>query len=108
MSDRNGVYQKLVDEYEAQGFTYEEASKEACENLKYQYDYYEVQTKFVYGWENCWKDDDEKEIFFDTKEEANEEIKNLVDGWNNDSNTTEKLNYSDYRVVGVFKVEEKE
>ena len=44
MSDRNGVYQKLVDEYEAQGFTYEEASKEAYENLKYQYDY-EVEEK---------------------------------------------------------------
>mgnify|MGYP003624492225 CR=1 FL=1 len=38
MSDRNGVYQNLVDEYEAEGFTYEEASKLAILNLKYQYE----------------------------------------------------------------------
>tara|TARA_R110000751_G_scaffold4859_2_gene23294 strand:- start:135 stop:287 length:153 start_codon:yes stop_codon:yes gene_type:complete len=39
MSDRNGVYQNLVDEYEADGFTYQEASKLAVLNLKYQYDH---------------------------------------------------------------------
>ena len=39
MSDRNGVYQNLVDEYEAEGFTYEEASKLAILNLKYKYDH---------------------------------------------------------------------
>ena len=42
MSDRNGVYQSLVDEYEEDGFTYEDASKLAILNLKYQYDYEKV------------------------------------------------------------------
>jgi hypothetical protein len=41
MSDRNGIYLKLVNEYEDQGFTYEEASWLAIKNLKHQYDYEE-------------------------------------------------------------------
>lgn len=30
---------------------------------------WEVQTKFSYGWENCWQEDDEPQ-YFDTEQEA--------------------------------------
>ena len=59
---------------------------------------YEVQTKFIYGWENVWMDED-KPIVFKTKEEAQAELKDNVDSWNNDPNTTSKYSYDDYRVV---------
>ena len=35
---------------------------------------YEVQTKFIYGWENVWMDED-KPIVFKTKKEAQAELK---------------------------------
>ena len=35
---------------------------------------YEVQTKFTYGWENTWIDEDGKLIYFDTREEAIKEL----------------------------------
>ena len=31
---------------------------------------YEVQTKFIYGFENVWRDEDDKLIYFDTREQA--------------------------------------
>ena len=31
---------------------------------------YEVQTKFFYGWENTWIDEDSNLIYFDTREQA--------------------------------------
>jgi hypothetical protein len=59
---------------------------------------YEVQTKFIYGWENVWMGED-KPIVFKTKKEAQAELKDNVDSWNNDPNTTSKYSYDDYRVV---------
>ena len=60
---------------------------------------YEVQTKFIYGWENVWRDEDDKLIYFDTREQAIKDLKDNVDDWNNDPNTTEKYSYDDYRVI---------
>ena len=59
---------------------------------------YEVQTKFIYGWENVWHDEDDKLIYFDTRKQAIKELRENVDDWNNDPNTTSKYYYSDYRV----------
>jgi hypothetical protein len=59
---------------------------------------YEVETKFTYGWENVWMDDD-KPVVFRTKKDAQAELKDNVDSWNNDPNTTSKYFYDDYRVV---------
>ena len=59
---------------------------------------YEVQTKFIYGWENVWRDEDGKLIYFNTREQAIKELRKNVDDWNNDPNTTSKYYYSDYRV----------
>ena len=60
---------------------------------------YDVQTKFIYGFENVWRDEDGKLIYFDTREQAIKELKENVDDWNNDPNTTEKYSYDDYRVI---------
>ena len=60
---------------------------------------YEVQTKFTYGWENVWHDEDGNLEYFDTKKEAMEALKENVDDWNNDPNTTERYSYDDYRVI---------
>ena len=60
---------------------------------------YEVQTKFIYGFENVWRDEDDKLIYFDTREQAIKDLKDNVDDWNNDPNTTEKYSYDDYRVI---------
>lgn len=40
---------------------------------------YAVETNF-YGdkWENCWKDNDENPLLFDTREEAEQEIKDHI------------------------------
>ena len=43
---------------------------------------YEVQTKFTYGFENVWHDEDGKLEYFDSYQEAEKEIKELVDDWN--------------------------
>ena len=59
---------------------------------------YEVQTKFIYGWENVWMDDD-KPVVFRTKKDAQAELKDNVDSWNNDPNTTSKYSYDDYRII---------
>ena len=45
---------------------------------------YEVQTKFIYGFENVWRDEDGKLIYFDTREQAIKELRENVDDWNND------------------------
>tara|TARA_R110000851_G_scaffold149983_1_gene290732 strand:+ start:265 stop:492 length:228 start_codon:yes stop_codon:yes gene_type:complete len=60
---------------------------------------YEIQTRFTYGWENVWMDDDNKPIVFKTKKEAKSELKDNVDSWNNDPNTTSKYSYDDYRII---------
>jgi len=62
---------------------------------------YEVQTKFVYGFENVWRDEDGKLIYFNTREQAVKELRENVDDWNNDPNTTSKYYYNDYRVRRV-------
>ena len=36
---------------------------------------YEVQTKFVYGWENTWIDENGNSIYFDTREQAIKELR---------------------------------
>ena len=59
---------------------------------------YEVQTKFIYGWENVWMDDD-KPVVFRTKKDAQAELKDNVDSWNNNPNTTSKYFYDDYRII---------
>ena len=59
---------------------------------------YEVQTKFIYGFENVWRDEDGKLIYFNTREQAIKELRENVDDWNNDPNTTSKYYYNDYRV----------
>ena len=64
---------------------------------------YEVQTKFTYGFENVWNDENGKPVYFNTRKEAQEELKKNVDDWNNDKNTTSKYYYSDYRVMKVSK-----
>ena len=38
---------------------------------------YEVQTKFTYGFENVWHDEDGKLEYFDSYQEAEKEIKEL-------------------------------
>ena len=35
---------------------------------------WEVQTKFLWGWENCWSIDEESD-YYDTEEEAEDAIK---------------------------------
>ncbi len=60
---------------------------------------YEVQTKFIYGFENVWRDEDGKLVYFDTREQAIKELRDNVDDWNNDPHTTEKYSYDDYRVI---------
>ena len=62
---------------------------------------YEVQTKFIYGFENVWRDEDGKLIYFNTREQAVKELRENVDDWNNDPNTTSKYYYNDYRVRRV-------
>ena len=62
---------------------------------------YEVQTKFIYGWENVWRDEDSKLMYFNTREQAIKELRENVDDWNNDPNTTSKYYYNDYRVRRV-------
>tara|TARA_E500000331_G_scaffold126084_1_gene123729 strand:+ start:630 stop:851 length:222 start_codon:yes stop_codon:yes gene_type:complete len=59
---------------------------------------YEVQTKFIYGWENVWMDED-RLVVFKTKKQALTELKDNVDDWNNDPNTTNKYSYDDYRII---------
>ena len=59
---------------------------------------YEVQTKFIYGFENVWCDEDGNLEYFDTREQAVKELRENVDDWNNDPNTTSKYYYNDYRV----------
>ena len=60
---------------------------------------YEVQTKFIYGWENVWHDENGNLEYFETKKEAIKNLKDNVDDWNNDLNTIEKYSYDDYRVI---------
>ena len=61
--------------------------------------HYEVQTRFTYGWENVWRDENGNLEYFKTKKTAIKNLKNNVDDWNNDPHTTEKYSYDDYRVI---------
>ena len=61
--------------------------------------HYEVQTKFIYGWENVWRDENGNLEYFKNKKTAMKELKDNVDDWNNDPHTTEKYSYDDYRVT---------
>ena len=59
---------------------------------------YEVQTRFIYGFENVWHDENNNLEYFDTKKQAIKELRENVDDWNNDPYTTSKYYYNDYRV----------
>ena len=59
---------------------------------------YEVQTRVIYGFEKVWCDEDGNLEYFDTREQAVKELRENVDDWNNDPNTTSKYYYNDYRV----------
>ena len=59
---------------------------------------YEVQTKFIFGFEYVWHDENGKLEYFDTRKQAIKELRKNVDDWNNDPNTTSKYYYNDYRV----------
>ncbi len=62
---------------------------------------YEVQTKFTYGFENVWHDEDGKLEYFDSYQEAEKEIKELVDDWNKHCEKECEYEYEDYRVMEV-------
>ena len=62
---------------------------------------YEVQTRFIYGFENVWCDEDGNLEYFDTIKQAVKELRENVDDQNNDPNTTSKYYYNDYRVRRV-------
>ena len=62
---------------------------------------YEVQTKFVYGFENCWTDENDKPLLFSTKKEAEQELKDHIEGWNDDPNTEDEIFYEDFKIVEV-------
>ena len=68
---------------------------------------YEVQTKFTYGWENVWRDENGNLEYFKSKKTAMKELKENVDYWNNDPNTTFKYYYNQYRVRKINYEKEK-
>ena len=39
---------------------------------------YAVETLFTYGWENCWQEESGGPTFFDTRQEAQDEINDVV------------------------------
>ena len=62
---------------------------------------YEVQTKFTYGFENVWHDEDGKLEYFDSYQEAEKEIREFVDDWNKHCEKDCEYEYEDYRVMKV-------
>lgn len=43
---------------------------------------YEIQTQFIYGWENVWKDENDNLVIFNSYAEAKEELANhLAEGY---------------------------
>ena len=60
---------------------------------------YEVQTKFIYGWENVWKNEEDKLVYFKTKKSAMKELKDHVKDWNNSPHAENKYSYDDFRVI---------
>jgi hypothetical protein len=60
---------------------------------------YEVQTKFIYGWENVWKNEKDKLVYFKTKKSAMKELKDHVKDWNNSPHAENKYSYDDFRVI---------
>ena len=62
---------------------------------------YEVQTRFIYGFENVWHDENNNLEYFDTRKQAIKELRKNVNDWNNDPYTTSKYYYNDYRVRRV-------
>ena len=65
---------------------------------------YEIQTRFTYGWENAHHDEDERLIYYDTKEAAHKEIDDLIESTVEAvamGNMTEPYDPDDYQVVEV-------
>ena len=64
---------------------------------------FEIQTQFIYGWENCWKCDDKPEYF-----ESYEQARNALDDFLEemaqeriDGNIEDEYSIEDYRIIGV-------
>ena len=73
--------------------------------MRFVSEHYEVQTQFIYGWENCWGEEQESYPYdrvqstFDTMEEARAEIRDAI---NNDHREPEnRFTESDFRIVKV-------
>lgn len=39
---------------------------------------YAVETLFTYGWENCWREEDGSLTLFETREDAEQAVKDLI------------------------------
>jgi hypothetical protein len=69
--------------------------------MKNKMDKYEVQTKFIYGFENVWRDENGNLEYFESYQDAKKEIKELVDDWNKTCKKGYEYSYEDYRVVKI-------
>ena len=67
---------------------------------------YEVQTKFIYGWENVWKNEEDKLVYFKTKKLAMKELKDHLKDWKNVHPETQ-YSYDDFRVIYTDKYDHK-
>jgi hypothetical protein len=61
--------------------------------------YYEVETAFIYGWENVWRDEDDALVVFRTYEEASMELNEHLDMQNEIGSM--QGDPEDYRIVKV-------
>ena len=61
---------------------------------------FEVQTRFIYGWENCWSIDDEPD-YYDTEQEAEDAINEFFADLGR-SGMAQLYDREDYRVRKVF------
>ena len=61
--------------------------------------YYEVETAFIYGWENSWRDENDALVVFRTYEEASMELNEHLDMQNGIHSM--QGDPEDYRIVKV-------
>jgi len=64
---------------------------------------YEIQTQFIYGWENCWECDGKTE-YFDTYENAKLALNDFLDEMAQahfNGEIEDQYDPSDYRIVEV-------
>jgi len=65
---------------------------------------FEVQTEFLYGWENVWTDEDGKPTVYNTYMEAEAELRDFIldTVWDfEQGNLEEPYSIDDYRIVEV-------